>query len=162
LSIGVGVSPGSVRPLPGGNVRGGVKYALGFFFFSVAPIGPAGVFELPFRRTTVVLPGTRTISVDDLRAPPAHPTDLPRLVRAPDAEPIPGFRLLDALGGGSGKVWQCEEPAGLFEALSFVPGPHTLTDRALARQGLPAWPRGKVVPSPRLRPLDRVERVAGG
>ena len=39
-------------------------------------------------------------------------------IREPDAEPIPGYRLIEPLGsGGYGEVWKCEAPGGLFKAI---------------------------------------------
>ena len=42
-------------------------------------------------------------------------------IREPNAEPIPGYRLIEPLGsGGFGEVWKCEAPGGLFKAIKFV------------------------------------------
>ena len=44
-------------------------------------------------------------------------------MREPNAEPIPGYRLIEPLGsGGFGEVWKCEAPGGLFKAIKFVYG----------------------------------------
>ncbi|HMC65175.1 MAG TPA: protein kinase, partial [Gemmataceae bacterium] len=44
-------------------------------------------------------------------------------LREPNAEPIPGYRLIEPLGsGGFGEVWKCEGPGGLLKAIKFVYG----------------------------------------
>ena len=39
------------------------------------------------------------------------------------AEPIPGYRLIERIGGGGfGEVWKAEAPGGLLKAIKFVYG----------------------------------------
>ncbi len=43
------------------------------------------------------------------------------LMREANAEPLPGYRLINPLGtGGFGEVWKCEAPGGLYKAIKFV------------------------------------------
>ena len=81
-------------------------------------------------------------------------------LREPNAEPIPGYRLIEPLGsGGFGEVWKCEAPGGLFKAIKFVYGNlNSLdVDGARAEQELHALDRIKRGP-PSLRPVHGPHR----
>jgi serine/threonine protein kinase len=87
-----------------------------------------------------------------------------RAARTINAEPIPGYRLLEPLGsGGFGEVWKCEAPGGLFKAVKFVYG----NSDALGPTGVPAEEelaaiqRIKAIRHPFLVSLDRVEVLDG-
>src|SRR5947207_14802461 len=80
------------------------------------------------------------------------------------AEPIPGYRLIERLGGGGcGEVWKCEAPGGLFKAVKFVYGNLNGldNDRAAAEEELRAIEHIKDIRHPFLLSLDRVECVQG-
>ncbi len=84
--------------------------------------------------------------------------------REPNAEPIPGYRLIEPLGsGGFGEVWKCEAPGGLFKAIKFVFGNlNSLdVDSARAEQELRALNRVKEVRHPFVLSMDRIEIVEG-
>src|ERR1700722_11611325 len=81
-------------------------------------------------------------------------------LREPDAEPIPGYRLIEPLGsGGFGEVWKCEAPGGLFKAIKFVYGNlNSLdVDGVRAEQELHALERIKQVRHPFVCTLEQIK-----
>jgi hypothetical protein len=85
-------------------------------------------------------------------------------IREADAEPIPGYRLIEPLGsGGFGEVWKCEAPGGLFKGIKFVYGNLNSLDveGVRAEQELHALQRVKEVRHPFVLSLDRIEVVDG-
>lgn len=77
----------------------------------------------------------------------------------PDAEPIPGYRLLERLGaGGYGEVWKASAPGGLHKAIKFIYGQ---LDDSRAGQEIKALNRIKGVRHPFLLTLERVEVIDG-
>jgi hypothetical protein len=86
------------------------------------------------------------------------------VLREANAEPIPGYRLIEPLGsGGFGEAWKCEAPGGLFKAIKFVFGNlNSLdVDSARAEQELQALNRVKEVRHPFVLSMDRIEIVEG-
>src|SRR5579884_3938891 len=81
------------------------------------------------------------------------------------AEPIPGYRLIERLGGGGfGEVWRCEAPGGLHKAIKFVFGDLQSAgdkDGHRAEQELKALSRVKTVRHPYILSLERYDIIDG-
>src|SRR5438093_13238610 len=80
------------------------------------------------------------------------------------AEPIPGYKLIERLGGGGfGEVWKCEAPGGLHKAIKFVFGDLGAAgdDGHRAEQELKALSRVKTVRHPYILSLERFDIVDG-
>src|SRR5262245_14875563 len=81
-----------------------------------------------------------------------------------NSEPIPGYRLIERLGGGGfGEVWKCEAPGGLLKAIKFVFGTIDLAGNSghRAEQELKALSRVKSVRHPYILSLERFDVVDG-
>src|SRR3954454_25381616 len=84
--------------------------------------------------------------------------------REQNAEPIPGYRLIEPLGsGGFGEVWKCEAPGGLIKAIKLVYGNLNSLDveGARAEQERNALDQVKEVRHPFVLSLERIEAVEG-
>src|SRR5438105_3161781 len=80
------------------------------------------------------------------------------------AEPIPGYKLIERLGGGGfGEVWKCEAPGGLPKAIKFVYGDLQAAsgDGVRAEQELKALSRVKTVRHPYILSLERYDIIDG-
>src|SRR5436309_8371571 len=80
------------------------------------------------------------------------------------AEPIPGYRLIDRLGGGGfGEVWRAEAPGGLHKAIKFVYGDLSSVggDEQRAEQELKALKRVITVRHPYILSLERYDIIDG-
>lgn len=80
------------------------------------------------------------------------------------AEPIPGYKLIERLGGGGfGEVWKAEAPGGLLKAIKFVHGDLQTTGDEFQRaeQELKALSRVKSVRHPYILSLERFDIIEG-
>src|SRR5438045_7704436 len=78
------------------------------------------------------------------------------------AEPIPGYKLIERLGGGGfGEVWKAIAPGGLLKAIKFVYGElETSNDEGQrAGQELKALSRVKTVRHPYILSLERYDII---
>jgi len=81
-----------------------------------------------------------------------------------NAEPIPGYRLLDRLGGGGfGEVWRAVAPGGMVKAIKFVYGDlsHAGDNGQRAEQELKAMKRVLQVRHPYILSLERFDIIDG-
>src|SRR5947209_9014596 len=79
-------------------------------------------------------------------------------------EPIPGYTLIERLGGGGfGEVWKASAPGGLLKAIKFVFGDLKAAgdDSQRAEQELKALSRVKTVRHPYILSLERYDIVDG-
>jgi serine/threonine protein kinase len=82
----------------------------------------------------------------------------------PQAEPIPGYKLIERLGGGGfGEVWKAEAPGGLLKAIKFVYGDmQTMGEESQrADQELKAMKRVTSVRHPYILSLERFDIIEG-
>jgi hypothetical protein len=80
------------------------------------------------------------------------------------AEPIPGYRLIERIGrGGFGEVWKCEAPGGFFKAIKLVYGnlEDLGDDGKGAEQERRSLERIKQIRHPFLLSLERFDIIDG-
>src|SRR6516165_3666337 len=80
------------------------------------------------------------------------------------SEPIPGYRLIERLGGGGfGEVWKAEAPGGLFKAIKFVYGELDAAggEAERAEQELKAIKRVQTVRHPYILSLEGYDIIDG-
>jgi serine/threonine protein kinase len=85
------------------------------------------------------------------------------IVIAPHSEPLPGYRLLERMGGGGfGEVWKCQAPGGFLKAIKFVDDVNDLftpPEENPAGQERKALDQLKSLRHPFLLSVERVELI---
>ena len=83
----------------------------------------------------------------------------------PNVEAIPGYRLMERIGGGGfGEVWKAEAPGGLHKAIKIIHGDLRSVDKDGSRhaeQELRALKRLQAIRHPYLLSLERYDIVDG-
>ena len=83
----------------------------------------------------------------------------------PNIEAIPGYRLLERIGGGGfGEVWKAEAPGGLMKAIKIIHGDLRSIDKNGSRhaeQELRALKRLQAIRHPYLLSLERYDIIEG-
>jgi serine/threonine protein kinase len=82
----------------------------------------------------------------------------------PQAEPIPGYRLIERIGGGGfGEVWKAEAPGGMHKAIKFIHGDVDTIggDSQRADQEYKALKRVITVRHPYILSLERFDIIDG-
>src|ERR1051326_1081824 len=80
------------------------------------------------------------------------------------AEPIPGYKLIERLGGGGfGEVWRAQAPGGLHKAIKFVFGDLSSAgdNGQRAEQELKALKRVQSVRHPYILTIERYDIIDG-
>src|SRR5207248_3228799 len=118
----------------------------------------------PSRPPHPARPTTRT-GLAAVRRPPATQVTQPmNWLRDPEAEPIPGYRLIEPIGtGGFGEVWKCVAPGGIHKAIKFVYGNLNSLDGddVRAQQEKKALERVKEVRHPFVLSIEQIQEVGG-
>lgn len=83
----------------------------------------------------------------------------------PNIEAIPGYRLIERIGGGGfGEVWKAEAPGGLMKAIKIIHGDLRSVDKSGSRhaeQELRALKRLQAIRHPYLLSLERYDVIEG-
>src|SRR5437763_11811187 len=100
-----------------------------------------------------------------VRKPRPHARSVMAIRIEANAEPIPGYRLIERIGGGGfGEVWKAEAPGGLHKAIKIIHGDLRSIDAdgcRHAEQELRALKRLQGIRHPYLLSLERYDVIEG-